>query len=414
MKSLIVLLSVFMMSTTFAEAKKECKKKGYKYDKRKQSCSDEMTSKRKRCEKNAGTWSESSGKCSGKLKGKEKRAFKIVQKAAKKSRHGKKLSTAELVELAKDLASYAKKKKVRLKKIKIKFDTTEKKENTTGEQLEEVSSKQGVKLYHIDEGSRTVNTPTEKIDINIETMEKDIEIPTNFFPPNEYNYTSEGKAGLLNAIIDEDESWHIFNVTIVESSASKLANTAGKYDFKSGDSDSVKQRKLKGLALARSSETAKMLMQELPDITVIDKKNAIVSGPRDVFGTGDQSGEEPPGDIASAAKNLNSRNRNLSSRNRKKITEFYNQYQYVKLKVEYMKETKEVVKVLEDNKEVIPNAEGILAKFSQYKKIKKRFKRIKISRGFKLKIKRRKRTKRYKPERRRGKTKYKILPCPKW
>lgn len=403
MKSLIVLLSVFMMSTTFAETKKECKKKGYKYDKRKQSCSDEMTSKRKRCEKNAGTWSESSGKCSGKLKGKEKKAFKIVQKAAKKSRHGKKLSTAELVELAKDLASYAKKKKVRLKKIKIKFDTTGKKENTTGEQLEEVSSKQGVKLYHIDEGSRTVNTPTEKIDINIETMEKDIEIPTNFFPPNEYNYTSEGKAGLLNAIIDEDESWHIFNVTIVESSASKLANTAGKYDFKSGDSDSVKQRKLKGLALARSSETAKMLMQELPDITVIDKKNAIVSGPRDVFGTGDQSGEEPPSDIVSAARNLN-------SRNRKKITEFYNQYQYVKLKVEYMKETKEVVKVLEDNKEVIPNAEGILAKFSHNKKIKRK----RTGRGFRLKFKKRRKTKRYRPKKRRGKTKYKTLPCPKW
>lgn len=403
MKSLIVLLSVFMMSTTFAETKKECKKKGYKYDKRKQSCSDKMTSKRKRCEKNAGTWSESSGKCSGKLKGKEKRAFKIVQKAAKKSIHGKKLSTAELVELAKDLASYAKKKKVRLKKIKIKFDTTGKKENTTGEQLEEVSSKQDVKLYHIDEGSRTVNTTTEKIDINIETMEKDIEIPTNFFPPNEYNYTSEGKAGLLNAIIDEDESWHIFNVTIVESSASKLRNTEGIYSFNKNDPSTKKLKKLKGLALARSSETAKMLIQELPGIRVIDKKNAIVSGPRDVFGTGDQSGEAPPSDIVSAARNLN-------QRNRKKITEFYNQYQYVKLKVEYMKETKEVVKVLEDNVTVIPNAEGILAKFSHNKKIKRK----RTGRGFRLKFKKRRKTKRYRPKKRRGKTKYKPLACPKF
>jgi hypothetical protein len=398
---LTVILSFALMSFAFAESKSSCKKKGYKFDKKNSSCKSSKISKRKRCERKSGTWNEDNGKCEGvvKLKSKEKRALKLVKKAAKKSKHGKKLTGPELIELAKDLAKYAKKKKVRLKKIKISFDSTGKKNNTTAAQLKSGSK---AKLYHIDEGADEKSISKSITEIEVETETRDITVPTNFFPPNLHKYTAQGKQALINAIVGDDDSWSVFNIRIVESSASKLANTGGDYKFSRGASNSKKIDKLKGLALARSNSTKEMLAGQFKDLLIINDKKAIVSGPADVFGTGDSSGDEAPSDIKSAAKNL-------TKSNRKKVSEFYNKFQYVKLKVEYMKETKVIKKILTDEIKEIPNAEGILAQFSKNKKYKKLRKRSK----FKLKFRRKKKTKRHKPKRKKGK-KYKPLLCPKW
>lgn len=372
MKLFILILSVFMMSATYAEmTKKECKEKGYKFDKKKKDCDYEKPL----------------------LKGKEKKAYKIVEAAAKRSRHGKKLTVPEKIELAKDLVSYSKRSKVKLNKVKVTFDTTGVSQNTTAEELKEISSRQGIKLYHVDEGSTTETGRTQLPDeIITETMTKEIDIPTSFFPPNEYEYTQEGREGLLHTIVNSvEDDWHIFNVTIVESSASKLANTNGKYRFNRSDSLSVKREKLLGLAKERGEETAKILKQELEGILVENKNNAIISGPADVFETGDTSGEQPPASIVSASKNVS------NSSNRKEITEFYNQFQYVKVEVQYMRETKDIIPKFEEFSKEIPNAEGIVAQFKKSKKIKtkkyrKPRKKLKI-RLFKKKYKNKKRRK---------------------
>ncbi len=411
MKYLLMSATLLFSITGFAETKKECKKKGFEFDKKTQSCKQEKTKKREKCEKQAGTWKEESGKCEGqiKLKGKEKKALKLVEEAAKNDQAGSQLSQPELIAMAKDLASYAKRNKVKLDKIKISFADTGTRDGIDGKDLKRKVIKEfkGFKLYHIEEGT----TEKEKViegpdEVLVERAEADIEIPTNFFPPNYHQYTDEGRENLLNAIINgADDDFHVFNITIVESSASRLANTAGDFDFSPSDNNQQKQQKLLGLAMARSNSTEAMLKKEFPDLLITNKKNAIISGPADCFGTGDTSGQPAPANVVSACKGQGSK---------KTVSEHYNQFQYVKLHVEYMKETPIIKKILETEIEEIENARGILAKFEHNKKYKSKITKRNSFKKFFKKFKIKTSTKKYKPKRNKSRGKYRTLDCPKF
>jgi hypothetical protein len=412
--SMTLLISVSLHAQE-TQSKSSCKKLGYKFDKKKEACKEKKTSKRKRCEKSLGTWSEK-GKCSGKLKSKAKRAYKVIMKAAKKEGYEDKLSHEEFKKMAKDLANYSKRKKVRLKKIKISFKDTGKRGGVTGKQLKRKVIKEygsGYKLYHLEEDSDIkITEEVKEIQVVLESETIAFGVPASTFPPNDHNFSGEGKAAMYNLIYREGYS--VFNVTIVESSASALANTSGKYKFSSSTKDSAKKNKLIGLATARGVSTV-ALMHELFDtsgmkLLVVNKDKNIASGPKSCYKSGYQSGDELPSEYADACVKALKGDKSAQ----KVLSKFYNQYQYVKVKVEYVKiPDEETIKIIEEYITEIPNAQGILAKFESGKKKKTRkFKKKKSHFKFKRKRVKKKRFKNFLKKIFGGKPK--TLKCPKF
>ena len=131
----------------------------------------------------------------------------------------------------------------------------------------------------------------------------------------------------------EKQNEKLIKVEITESSASQLRNTAGPYK---GGSES----NLLDLARARMMETKKLIEGKFPNIKVTlgDVK---ISGAPDCFGTGTKlkKGTALSSDIAEkCGSSINQGN------NRKLVSDYYDQWQYVKLKAYFAKEISSKVK----------------------------------------------------------------------